>query len=141
MFNSWNQDKPFLKKIKTHKNHSVRPAFQEAANKLQKTRPNCAWKETMTTLVSSPQLYEKLPEKAEGRKFIGSSSKLLSLENAVLSLICTSKHAWCTPMDGEQTAAETQDHKTRILQRQQKCNLYNEAFKKSWYSRCDWFTK
>lgn len=112
MFSSWIQDKLFLKKIKTHTKSSWETT-SGGWKQISEKRRNCAWKEAMTTLGSSPQLYEKLPEKAGGRKFTGSSSKSLSLENAVLSLICRSKHAlmYYYGWRGDSCWNETQDER------------------------------
>lgn len=145
MFNSWIQDKPLLKKIKTNTKSSCETNFWEGWQQISKEMAKWCLKRVYDKSRLSPQLYEKLPEKAGGRKFIGSSSKSLSL--VVFSLICTSKYAltyyfhvllW---MEKRQLLKWHTRQKTRILQRQQKRSHYNEVFKKSGHLKHDLFTK
>lgn len=79
MFNSWIQDKPLLKKIKTNTKSSCETNFWEGWQQISKEMAKWCLKRVYDKSRLSPQLYEKLPEKAGGRKFIGSSSKSLSL--------------------------------------------------------------
>lgn len=141
MFNSWVQDKLFLKKTKMHIKSSWKTSFWGGWQKTSKKRGQIVPEKRLWQLKALCHSYMK--SCLEKQEWGSSSSKSLSLENAVQSLICTSKYAlmYYYGQRGDSCWRETQDKRQEFCKDNKHAASIMKLSKNHDIQTMIWFTK